>query len=194
MSTIERIIELMKKNNIKDAELERMLGLKPKIVYGWKTGRSKSYMDFIPQLSQIFNVSSEYLLCISDNQSSITNYTRNMFWERFLTECEKVGKKPNPVAKELGISSGTVTGWKNGSTPNSRALELLSKYFNCSVDYLLGRVDNPIPKNYNENPSLNNNTIKILGRDGTNIEKTLTDDEIEVFKKLISSLPDAEDL
>lgn len=66
-----------------------------------------------------------------------------MFWERFLAECEKVGKKPNPVARELGISSGTVTGWKNGSIPNSRALELLSKYFNCSVDYLLGRVDNP---------------------------------------------------
>ena len=62
-----------------------------------------------------------------------------MFWERFLAECEKIGKKPNPVAKELGISSGTVTGWKNGSIPNSRALELLSKYFDCSVDYLLGR-------------------------------------------------------
>ncbi|MFR9206960.1 MAG: helix-turn-helix domain-containing protein [Lachnospiraceae bacterium] len=66
MSTIERIIELMKKNNIKDAELERMLGLKPKIIYGWKTGRSKSYMDFIPQLSQIFNVSSNYLLGETD--------------------------------------------------------------------------------------------------------------------------------
>lgn len=69
----------------------------------------------------------------------------------------------------------------------------VANYLDVSVDYLLGRVDNPSPKNYNENPSLNN-TIKILGRDGTNIEKTLTDDEIEVFKKLISSLPDAEDL
>lgn len=70
MTTIERIIKLMEQNNIKDAELERMLGLKPKIVYGWKKGRSKSYMDFIPQLTQIFKVSPEYLLCLSDNESA----------------------------------------------------------------------------------------------------------------------------
>ena len=81
-----------------------------------------------------------------------------------------------------------------GESNNSNKINKIANYLNCSVDYLLGRVDNSSPKNYNENPSLNNNTIKILGRDGTNIEKTLTDDEIEVFKKLISSLPDAEDL
>ena len=66
-----------------------------------------------------------------------------MFWERFVQECSNVGKKPNPVAKELGISSGAVTSWKNGRVPNTKALNLLSEYFGVSVDYLLGRTDKP---------------------------------------------------
>ena len=61
-----------------------------------------------------------------------------MFWLRFLDECRRVGKKPNPVAAELGISSGTVTGWKNGSVPQQKYLVKLSEYFGCTTDYLIG--------------------------------------------------------
>nr|DAM30235.1 MAG TPA: Repressor protein CI [Caudoviricetes sp.] len=66
MDTVSRICELMNKNNIKDAELERSLGIGNKIVYGWKKGRSKSYMDYLPQLAKIFHVSVTYLLCLTD--------------------------------------------------------------------------------------------------------------------------------
>ena len=64
-----------------------------------------------------------------------------MFWERFLTECNLIGKKPNPVAKELGVSSGTVTGWKRGSLPKPEVLSKIASYFNVSVDYLMGKTD-----------------------------------------------------
>ena len=62
-----------------------------------------------------------------------------MFWERFVVECSRVGKKPNPVADELGISSGTITGWKKGAVPQQKMLEKLSDYFGCTVDYLIGK-------------------------------------------------------
>ena len=67
-----------------------------------------------------------------------------MFWERFYDKCLEKGTKPNPVANEIGISSGILTKWKNNSTlPNGETLIKLADYFNCSVDYLLGRTDNP---------------------------------------------------
>lgn len=50
-------------------------------------------------------------------------------------------KKPNPVAKELGVSSGTVTGWKRGSLPKPEVLSKIASYFNVSVDYLMGKTD-----------------------------------------------------
>ncbi len=61
-----------------------------------------------------------------------------MFWERFYSLCQRVGKKPNPVGKEIGLSSGIISKWKAGGIPNGETLMKLSNYFNVSVDYLLG--------------------------------------------------------
>lgn len=67
-----------------------------------------------------------------------------MFWERFYQMCTNNGTKPNPLAKEIGISSGIVTKWKTaGTLPNGETLIKIADYLNCSVDYLLGRTDNP---------------------------------------------------
>ncbi len=72
-----------------------------------------------------------------------------MFWERFYELCLNLGTRPNPVGKELGISSGVITKWKNGSVPNGDTLAKIADYLNCSVDYLLGRTNNPTPVNDN---------------------------------------------
>ena len=61
-----------------------------------------------------------------------------MFWERFYSLCQRIGKKPNPVGKEIGLSSGIISKWKSGGVPNGATLMKLSKYFNVSTDYLLG--------------------------------------------------------
>ena len=67
-----------------------------------------------------------------------------MFWDRFYELCVINGTKPNPVAKEIGISSGIVTKWKTaGTLPTGEILLKIADYFDCSVDYLLGRTDNP---------------------------------------------------
>ncbi len=64
----------------------------------------------------------------------------NLFWERFYNACISKGTKPNPVAKEIGISSGTLTKWKTtGTVPNGETLTKIADYLGCSVDYLLGR-------------------------------------------------------
>ncbi|MCI8673100.1 MAG: helix-turn-helix transcriptional regulator [Lachnospiraceae bacterium] len=66
-----------------------------------------------------------------------------MFWERFYELCLKKGTKPNPLAKELGISSGIITKWKSGSVPNGEMLVKIADHLECSIDYLMGRTDNP---------------------------------------------------
>lgn len=74
-----------------------------------------------------------------------------MFWKRFYELCISKNTKPNPVAKDIGISSGVVTKWKNGTTiPNGETLIKIADYLDCSVDYLLGRTDNPEVNKWNE--------------------------------------------
>lgn len=61
-----------------------------------------------------------------------------MFWKRFYNLCLRSGKRPNPIGKEIGLSSGIISKWKNGGIPNGETLMKLAKYFDVSVDYLLG--------------------------------------------------------
>lgn len=63
----------------------------------------------------------------------------NTFFERYSQLCSSVNGTPNSVAKELGISSGSVTAWKNGTEPRSKTLTKIADYFDVSTDYLLGK-------------------------------------------------------
>lgn len=61
-----------------------------------------------------------------------------MFWDNFYSLCLIVGKAPNTVAKEIGISSGIVTKWKKGiSFPRESTLNALADYFGVTADELL---------------------------------------------------------
>lgn len=64
-----------------------------------------------------------------------------MFWERFYALCLENNTKPNPLAREIGVSSGVLTKWKSGTLPNGESLIKIADYFDCSIDYLLGRTD-----------------------------------------------------
>lgn len=60
-----------------------------------------------------------------------------MFWNNFVSLCLEHNTKPNPVAKELGLSSGSVTRWKQGSIPNDTTLKKIADYFGVNKDDLL---------------------------------------------------------
>lgn len=64
-----------------------------------------------------------------------------MFWEKFSALCVESGKSPNGVAKELGIPSGSVTAWKNGSIPRSLTLVKIASYFDVAVSMLTEEPD-----------------------------------------------------
>ena len=66
-----------------------------------------------------------------------------MFWQKYYDLCINIGSKPNPVGKQLGIASSTITQWKQGALPSGDSLIKIADYFDCSTDYLLGRTANP---------------------------------------------------
>jgi transcriptional regulator with XRE-family HTH domain len=60
-----------------------------------------------------------------------------MFWKNFIDLCAKNDISPNAVAKKLSISSGAVTRWKNGATPNDVTLRKIANHFNVTVEELI---------------------------------------------------------
>lgn len=54
------------------------------------------------------------------------------------------GLTASKVSADTGISTGNISDWKKGrSLPTAIKLDVLADYFNCSVDYLIGRTNNP---------------------------------------------------
>lgn len=60
-----------------------------------------------------------------------------MFWDNYVKLCASLDKTPNAVAKEIGLSSGSVTAWKNGSIPYIKTVAKIADYFGVSPDDLL---------------------------------------------------------
>ena len=82
-----------------------------------------------------------------------------MFWDRFYQLCISNNSKPNPIAKDLGISSAVLTKWKNGvSYPNGEVLINIARYFDCSIDYLVGLSD----EQYSHNREISSTDKELL--------------------------------
>lgn len=48
------------------------------------------------------------------------------------------------LSEATGISTGNISDWRTGkSKPGAESLIKIADYLDCSVDYLLGRTDNP---------------------------------------------------
>lgn len=68
---IERVLELIDKNPKKDYALEKELGFTQGTIGNWRRLKSKFSVDSIVKLAQYFNVSADYLLCLSDEPTPL---------------------------------------------------------------------------------------------------------------------------
>ena len=64
-----------------------------------------------------------------------------IFWKRFTELCEEKGVKPHAVMVKLNLNTGNPTAWKNGRVPGASTLGKLATYFDCQIEYLLGKTD-----------------------------------------------------
>ena len=68
------------------------------------------------------------------------------FFERYEKLCIDKGYKPasQQAADALGTTRGTISAWKtSGSPPKNEFLISIANVYHVSVDYLLGRTDDP---------------------------------------------------
>ncbi|MGN0180821.1 MAG: helix-turn-helix domain-containing protein [Candidatus Ornithomonoglobus sp.] len=53
---------------------------------------------------------------------------------------QQKGISAKKLSEDTGISTGNISDWKSGrSMPTAIKLDTIANYFDCSVDYLLGR-------------------------------------------------------
>lgn len=60
-----------------------------------------------------------------------------MFYDKLKSICDQRGTYPSVVASQVGISSGTVSGWKSGASPRLDAVERIAAQLGITVSELL---------------------------------------------------------
>ena len=112
-----------------------------------------------------------------------------MFWDNLCVACHNKKITPTALSKELSISSSSVTAWKQGRIPNGETLIKIANYLQVSIDYLLGRTDEP-----------NNNSIQtgdisntIQGDNNNNHvnignAKNITEEAVQEISSILSGL------
>ena len=73
---------------------------------------------------------------------------------------EEKGLLSKDFAKTMSVEPATITNWEKGNRfPKDDVLIKIADYFDCSIDYLLGRTDDKLSKIYSG--TLHNQTIEI---------------------------------
>jgi transcriptional regulator with XRE-family HTH domain len=64
-----------------------------------------------------------------------------VFYEQFKRACSENSTTVTDIVKELKISNGSLSNWKNGIIPNGDTLIKIADRLNVPIDYLLDRVN-----------------------------------------------------
>lgn len=105
--------------------------------------------------------------------------------------CREKNITPHMLGKESGVGKDIITNMNKGSLPSCDKLAKIADYCDVSVDYLLGRTDEP--NGYNNNKSsfnIGNNSTQTVGNYNnisTNKSNDISDDARE-FDNTLKSL------
>lgn len=100
-----------------------------------------------------------------------------MFFDTFKKLCDDKGVTPTKASNEIGFSKGSVSYWKKkwqqgiDSKPDSYTAAKIADYFGVSVDYLLGRTDDPI--DYSDNDLIASQNPTVLSHFDGDIKKAV---------------------
>jgi hypothetical protein CLOSPO_01966 len=97
------------------------------------------------------------------------------------------------LAKYMNVAQNTISYWEQGKYDiDNESLKKLADLFDCSTDYLLGReTKNPVIKNDNGNGK---NIVTMIGRDGRQEKRILTDEQFKAWLAMMEQMPDADNL
>lgn len=102
------------------------------------------------------------------------------------------GMKQSELSEITGVSKSAISQYLSGSfEPKQDRVEKFARALNVSEAWLMG-YDTSIERNSIVDKS-KNNTVLIIGRDGRQIEKRLTDEQVKALEMMIGQFPDVPD-
>lgn len=141
------IRKLRKEFNVSQPQLAKEIGFSKSIISLWEIGMRTPCADAVIILSRYFQVSTDYLLKVSDDNTMlhrIDDFEVDMstFTKRLKELRLKKKLSQDQLSYKTGLSQSAIGNWEIGkSIPVATAVVTLAKYFGVTTDYLLGESD-----------------------------------------------------
>lgn len=114
--------------------------------------------------------------------------------ERIIQELKSQGKNQGDLTQFLGVSHTTFGNWKSERNQSyKKYIYTISDFLGVSVAYLKGETDKKEKPPVIDGGLMAANTVRIAGRDGSYVERQLTDEQVDLLRRMIDQLPDCTD-
>ena len=137
----ENLKFLMSEEDIKPPALAKATGIDASTIRKLLRGEGLPYSDTLIKLADHFNCQTDYLLGLTDTPTIQQFKSAPPFCQQLGVILKHFNITKYRLEKQTGLSEKTVNRWHNGkTTPTADSLIRMAQFFDCSVDFLLGRV------------------------------------------------------
>lgn len=138
----ENLKELMFERGLNQTTLAAAMNTCSSKISSYLTAKRAPNYDTFIALIEFFHCSADFLLGLKEEPYEQGNYRSvQPFGKRLREILQQSGTSQYLFVKQSRISWGVFYNWIAGkSNPSVDNLVRVAKYFDCSVDYLLGRV------------------------------------------------------
>lgn len=120
--------------------------------------------------------------------SDFNNLIKNRRIELGLTQLD--------IAKATGVTEATVSRWESGQISNMRRSKIaaLSKVLQLSPSALMDMEPDPVPDTpITTESGPPENIVKLAGRDGSYMEKRVSDEQLALFQSMLDQMKPVDD-
>lgn len=137
----ERLAGLIIESEASVQELSEKYGFSLSALYKWLRGVCYPSFDNLVLLADNFGCSADYLLGLKDDEVEYTaNEQRQPFDVLFSDLLKEKNVSEYRLVKQTGLARSKVDEWrKAASLPSVESLVLVAKFFDVTVDRLVGR-------------------------------------------------------
>ena len=139
-----RLAEFMRDENLSQRKLSCLINCQSKSLRYWLNGKYYPRHDFLVRLAELFHVSIDYLLGLTDVEEDCYEKFNVDYQKHLIDKLSRYMKRRGitfyKLAKSLEIGQTTLKRWfLKGSMPETTVLIRISKLLGESLDDLFGR-------------------------------------------------------
>jgi transcriptional regulator with XRE-family HTH domain len=139
---VERIKELMFDHNKTVNDLSSDLNIEASLIYRCLRGEGLLQTVYLLKIADYFSCSLDFVFGFENELYSINLLPYPPFGDRLVQLYNKKGLTEYRVMKDTNISRARLHDWRcNLRLPTPENLIILAHYFDCSLDYLIGRAN-----------------------------------------------------